>query len=230
MTSSKSTSEVPAFPLVYWIPLAFIVLIGTLAVFETTQLDIVLQDHFYDFTAKRWMFEDGDSLPKMLFYNGPKVLFGVMAAGLIVALIAGWKWERKRIVAVFLCCASLPIVIGVLKNATDVYFPSQVKRYGGKKPYVRLFEPYPEAFLAARSGTGHGFPAAHASGGFALMGLGYLAASRRSRRITIAVGFVLGWTLGMYQTAHGMHYVSHTLVTCGIAFLLIPLPGKVLRL
>lgn len=230
MISSANASKATTFPLRLWLPLALLILGGTLALFETSGLDLAIQDRFYDFTAKRWIIGEDDALPRVLFYQGPKVLFVALAVGLIAALIRGWKWERKRIVAVIVSLASLPIAVSVLKDATDVYFPSQVRRYGGNKPYARLFDAYPEHFLQVRKGTGHGFPAAHASGGFALMGLAFLARSRKARRICIAVGIALGWVLGLYQMARGMHYMSHTLVSCGLACLIIPLWGRVFRL
>lgn len=68
----------------------------------------------------------------------------------------------------------MPLLVGALKNMTDVHFPGQTRRYGGKFPHGRLLDPYPARFLAKRYGKGHGFPAAHASGGFALPGLAFL--------------------------------------------------------
>ena len=69
---------------------------------------------------------------------------------------------------------------------------------------------------------GRGFPAGHASGGFALVALAGLAATRRSRRIALAIGLALGTMMGIYQMLKGAHYLSHTLITalfCWIVFL-----------
>ncbi|MDR2512737.1 MAG: phosphatase PAP2 family protein, partial [Puniceicoccales bacterium] len=72
------------------------------------------------------------------------------------------------------------------------------------------------------------FPAAHASGGFALMALAMLARNRRNQILLVTLGITLGWAMGFYQMLRGAHYLSHTLVTWCIAALIITLLAKLL--
>jgi len=71
---------------------------------------------------------------------------------------------------------------------------------------------------------GRCFPAGHASGGYALFSLAGLATSRRGRWIGVSIGLVVGGAMGGYQMLKGAHYLSHTVVTvfvCWIVFLLL---------
>ncbi|MFT5110556.1 MAG: membrane-associated PAP2 superfamily phosphatase, partial [Pseudoalteromonas tetraodonis] len=68
---------------------------------------------------------------------------------------------------------------------------------------------------------GHGFPAGHASGGFALMGLCVFGRTRRGITLGVAAGLSLGWILGSYQMLNGNHYLSHTVVTNLLAGILV---------
>ena len=83
-------------------------------------------------------------------------------------------------------------------------------------PYVKVCSPYPENDRPAR--RGRCFPAGHASGGFALLGLIGLARTTRGRWAAFAVAMAAGWAMGVYQMAKGAHYLSHTLVTLLVAW------------
>ncbi|MPN56951.1 hypothetical protein SDC9_204644 [bioreactor metagenome] len=100
-----------------------------------------------------------------------------------------------------------------------MYWPDQLERYGGDKPYVKVFESYPEGYHPTK--RGYGFPAGHASGGFALLSLWFAFETRRGRLLGLSAGLALGWTMGLYQMAKGAHFLSHTLVTMFGAWLMI---------
>jgi membrane-associated PAP2 superfamily phosphatase len=108
---------------------------------------------------------------------------------------------------------------------TGVYCPCEIERYGGEMPYVRLFETVPPEIVAVK--RGRCFPAAHASGGFALMAFAF-AGARRLRNAWWGLGW--GWILGLYQMARGVHYLSHTVVSMLVAWVLILLIARLFRL
>jgi membrane-associated PAP2 superfamily phosphatase len=112
----------------------------------------------------------------------------------------------------------VPLLIGQLKDVTNVFCPRQNRRYGGDVPYVRVFERYPEGDRPARRGKC--FPAGHASGGFALIGLLWLRRSRWWRAGAIAAAMLVGWAMGTYQMLNGSHFLSHTITTMFIAVIL----------
>jgi membrane-associated PAP2 superfamily phosphatase len=209
-------------------------LAATLALFELTPLDLWVQDHFYDFSTRRWLVDGSDPLLRTLFYNGPKILLIAFAVAL-AALIAGparWRTAlgpqavagRRALAVVLATLVAGPVLIGIGKATTDIFCPSEIHRYGGDVPYVRVFECYPPGQRPAR--RGRCFPAGHASGGFALLSLACLSSTRRGQLIGLSIGVGLGSLMGVYQMLKGAHYLSHTLLTALISWLLVLLWQK----
>ena len=128
-------------------------LAATLVLYEFTPLDLRLQDLLYDFTNRRWLVDARDPVWRVLFYTGPKQVIVVFGLALL-ALALG------------------PSLTAIGKEYSNVFCPSEIRRYGGDVRYVKLCEPFPADDRPAR--RGHCFPAGHCSGGFALLGLGWL--------------------------------------------------------
>jgi len=200
---------------------------ATFALFEFTSLDLWVQDRCYDFAARRWLVDGQAPLPRALFYEGPKAALIVLGVLLLALALAPARWraalrlpasaDRRALLVVVATLATGPALIGIGKSVTNVFCPSEVVRYGGDVPYVRLIECYPPGQQPAR--RGHCFPAGHASGGFALASLAGLARSRRGQLGGLAAGVALGGAMGLYQMLKGAHYLSHTLVTALVAWL-----------
>ena len=55
---------------------------------EFTELDLALQDHFYNFETRRWVVDEKAPLGRLVFYNGPKALVWIFALTTL-ALAAG---------------------------------------------------------------------------------------------------------------------------------------------
>jgi membrane-associated PAP2 superfamily phosphatase len=203
---------------------AVVLLGGVIALFETTRLDLALQDHFFNFTTRRWRVDAADPRWRVLFYTGPKAAIIALAVA-VAALAFGprrwrarWSVQRGDLVVALLTLASVPALIGLGKNVTNVFCPSEIRRYGGDVPYVGLCSAYPEDDQPGR--RGHCFPAGHASGGFALFGLAWVRRSRRGWWAGVALGLGAGGAMGLYQMLKGAHYLSHTLVTMLVAWIL----------
>jgi membrane-associated PAP2 superfamily phosphatase len=207
-------------------------LLLALVVFETTPADLLVQDLFYA-PGRGWLVDRKAPMPAFFFYDGPKVVFAVFIAVLLGCLTVPARWFprrpfSRRTAAFLLACIGLvPGTVGLLKATTGVFYPYQVERYGGTRPYRNLVHSIPYVPGQAR---GHGFPAGHASGGFALLGLHFAFRGRRARWVGLATGFVVGWTLGLYQMLKGAHYLSHTVVTMLLAWLIIVLLARLFRL
>jgi membrane-associated PAP2 superfamily phosphatase len=204
---------------------AVALLAGMIALFEFTPLDLALQDRCFDFAGGHWRVDATDPLGRAIFYNGPKALIIAVGVALAVLGLGPERWRRRLgcarqdVAVAFLALASVPALIGLGKNVTNVFCPSEIRRYGGDVPYVALCSPYPEDDRPAR--RGHCFPAGHASGGFALLGLAWLRRSRRGWWTGMALGLGVGWAMGLYQMLKGAHYLSHTLVTMLVAWILV---------
>ncbi len=207
---------------------AVILLLGIICVFELSSIDLIVQDYFYDFTQKSWMVNAKSFGPRLLFYTATK--FFVMLVSLVLLLSALstkfmlWVFRnRLRRVDVLVALATLaiaPSLVAWSKATTNVHCPYDLHRYHGAMPYAKVFEKYPPH--QKPKVPGRGFPAGHASGGFALMSLAGMACTRRGRWIGFSIGISLGTIMGVYQMFKGAHFLSHTLVTavfCWIVFL-----------
>ena len=205
-----------------------LLLVLTFVVFETTSLDLLVQDRFYD-PVRGWCIDRDARLPKLVFYDGPKVLIGVIGAFLLLCVAvpasraAKLPFSRREALFLLVCIGLIPLTAGVLKKTTGVFGPWKISRYGGEQPYRTLFESMPHVPGRAR---GRGFPAAHCSGAFALMGLYFVGKGRRARWAGLTCGLAAGWAVGIYQMLKGVHYLSHTVVTMILAWLLVQLLAR----
>ena len=205
-----------------------LLLVLTLAVFESTSLDLFVQDRLYD-SVHGWVVDRNAPLPKLIFYNAPKfVMAGVSAILLLWIAVPASKsarlpFSRREAVFLFVCLGLVPITVWALKKSTGVFGPWNVVRYGGLQPYRTLFHAIP--FVAGQA-RGRGFPAAHCSGAFALMALYFVGKGRTARRFGFACGLVAGWIVGVYQILKGAHYLSHTVVTMILAWLIVQLLAR----
>lgn len=202
-----------------WGPLAVIPVM--LLILEPSGWDVWLQDFLWDASGERhWIVDAHAEGTRLLFYRLPRLVITVVGLAALAAWIAGFlipflrPW-RRQFLFFALAVALVPGVTGLLKAVTNVHCPSQLTRYGGDQAYdgfaARLFEP------VVTTTRGRCFPAGHASGGYALLALGWSAATRRGRMIGWMTGLAVGSVLGAYQMAKGVHFMSHTLATLLLA-------------
>lgn len=192
---------------------------------ESTGIDLRVQDYFYNYATHSWLVDAHAPIPRWVFYTGPKALIWVIALAILTVAIFYKKFPpmkipRRDLIIAVLTIATAPALVALGKATTDTFTPAQIRRYGGEVPYVKVIEHYPVSDRPAK--RGRAFPAGHASGGFALLSLAGLAATRRGRTIGISIGLTFGTAMGVYQMLKGAHYLSHTLFTaifCWIVFL-----------
>ena len=111
-------------------------------------------------------------------------------------------------------------VVALLKGISATSCPWDLSEYGGMTPYV------PHWSAISDGGPGHCFPAGHASSGFAFFG-GFFAF--RGETPALARGWLgaataAGLVLGIGQQLRGAHFMSHTLWSgwlCWLVALLI---------
>ena len=202
---------------------AIALLVGLLVVFEALPIDLRVQDLFFDFTTGRWLVDGQQPLGRLLWYNGPKAVIILVALALLVLALGPRTWRdrarfgRRELSVAVLTLVSVPFLAGLGKATTNTFCPSEVRRYGGDVPYVKLLSSYPAEDRPPR--RGRGFPAGHASGGFALVALAWLRPGRRWRVAGIGLALGVGWWMGTYQMLKGAHYLSHTLATMLLAWI-----------
>ncbi len=201
-----------------------IILVVTIVFFELTGIDIRLQDHLFNFDHQQWLLDRNDRLWKFLFYDGIKRLF----IGCILLLVLALLFFRKRalirrnlrgLIIVCLSAITVPLVVGLLKDHTNVPCPRNLVHYGGDYPYVTVLTPYPEDFDQEKKIRC--YPAGHASGGFSLLSLAFLFGTRKKQALALAGVMLVGWSTGIYKMLIGDHFLSHTVVTMILAWLII---------
>jgi len=204
---------------------AVVITAAVLVCFEITPVDLALQDVFFNFSTGEWWIDQHEPVGRALFYTGPKVVIILIFLGVIAVICAPSRWlnghamRRRDAIIAAVTLATIPVLAGNGKGWTNVFCPSQIRRYGGDVPYVRVFETYPANDRPAR--RGHCFPAGHCSGGFALIGLAWLRRSRRWQRNWFIATLVAGWTMGLYQMFKGAHFLSHTVATMLLAWIVV---------
>lgn len=189
-----------------------LVIFVTVLFFEYSDVDNYFQSFFFNSTTKTWYYDQHD-WAWWVFYKSKIaiVLFGVFLIGLSI------KRPSQRKLILMGAIALVPLTVAIVKKYSNIYCPYALELYGGDKPYVRLFGEY-EVLLEK---PGRCFPAGHASGGFAFMALYYYYRERSKKLIGLFVGIALGLIMGMYQIARGHHFLSDTLVTMELAWLVI---------
>ncbi|MNQ31569.1 PAP2 superfamily protein [compost metagenome] len=127
-----------------------------------------------------------------------------------VASVLRFTTDHRRdfwfVVLAFALCTG---VIHFLKAHTSVYCPIETTLYGGKIAHMEWFNNFQ---LFKEAGDGRCWPGGHASGGFTLLAL-YFVARRYQWRYSQAIlwgSLLLGFIFGTTRVLQGWHYMSHT--------------------
>ena len=201
--------------------------------FEFTNIDIFVQEFFYDEVTQKWLLShQKGSLLDTLFYTGIKkaiIIFGVFILSLYLYSFKDsaqtLKEYRSGLLIVWLSIAMVPLIVGAIKAVSNVPCPYDCKYFGGEYPYIRVLDTIPQEIVKKFKC----YPAGHASGGFALMSLFFLFKERRNRFIALGIAMLIGWSMGLYKMLIGHHYLSHTVITMILAWLLILVIYKIVK-
>jgi membrane-associated PAP2 superfamily phosphatase len=201
-------------------PLSAFVAVALL--FAKTRIDLTIANAlFFDASSNHWRGAGNWWIDDVVHTGGRWLVRAVvlLAAVQWAASFLGGSLRGLRRPAGYLAVAVLSTVavVGLLKTLTNVDCPWDLQTFGGRFPYVQLFDARPAELREAQC-----FPAAHASSGYALMAL-YFLAYERSRRLAIiglAAGLSLGLAFGIAQQARGAHFVSHDLWSAFLAWII----------
>lgn len=154
-----------------------------------------------------------------VMHAGARNLSWLLVIGLFVAI----RWPvgllrqlatRERVQLALTVLASV-LAVSLIKHGSDTSCPWDLKEFGGVARYVSHW-----SWGVADGGAGGCFPAGHASAAFAYLG-GYFVLRRVSLRaalIWLGTAAVAGLALGLSQQWRGAHYMSHTLWTAWICW------------
>lgn len=203
-----------------------ILLVATLVLFDVTPTDLWVQHHFFSVAFHKWYWDGSEPLKRFFLYDGLKAFLIAFASALTLCLL--FLKDRplihsysRGIRIVLISLILVPASVSELKATTNVACPRALTEFGGTLPYVPLFEHYPPQHQPHN--RQRCFPAGHASGGFALMSLFFLLKSRRNQTLALSLATILGWAMGNYKMLIGDHFVSHTIISMLLAWILINL-------
>ncbi|MCK9473478.1 phosphatase PAP2 family protein [Sulfurimonas sp.] len=208
-------------------------LVSLFFLFEFTNIDIFVQNYFYDATTQKWLLShQRGSWLDILFYTGIKkaiIVFGVLILFLYLYSFKNsakiLKEYQRRLLIVLLSLIIIPIFVGLLKAYSNVPCPCDFTYFGGDYPYIRVVDSMPQGIFKKFKC----FPAGHASGGFALMSLFFLFKERKNRFIALSSAIIIGSSMGVYKMLIGHHYLSHTIITMILAWFLILVIYKIVK-
>jgi membrane-associated PAP2 superfamily phosphatase len=200
------------------VALPLIVAVIVLTVLETTGIDLWVADRWYASEGFDWVLRSHWLTYDVIHHYG-KVMIITLGLILLVLLVTSFRSPRLRswrapLGYLLTCMVLLPVLITWCKHFSHAPCPWDMVRYRGDIPYQHNF-----SYGWGASGTGHCFPAGHASGGFALVALyfavyGYV---RRPARFLLP-GIAVGSVFALGQEARGAHFLSHDLWTVTICW------------
>ena len=204
-------------------------LIAVITLFEFTELDIFVQNFFYNFETKSWIIDKNEPILKFFFYDGFKLLIIIFGVAILFSLIFLKRNRliqeyRKGLIIVLLSGIFVPLIIGSLKDITNTPCPCNIVHFNGVYPENKVFEHYPKDFV--QKSKVKCWPAGHASGGFALMALFFLFKTPKNQKRALIGALIIGWSIGTYKMLLGDHFISHTIITMLMAWLIILLIVK----
>ncbi len=190
-----------------------------LGAFETTTLDVRIENIFYDSAAKTFPYRI-HYLFETVIHDFGRLSIIALAAALVGSVLASYRWPALRVwrrgfLYAALCLAAAPVLVAQIKHNSVIHCPRDLVLYGDDQPYIRLFDPVPDGVE-----PGHCWPGGHSSGGFAIMSLYFVFRRRRPRLAAawLAGGFLYGFGLGFGRVVQGAHFVSHNLWAAAICW------------
>lgn len=153
-----------------------------------------------------------------VMHQGAKALSWLVVLGLSLAVV--WpvgplrRLEMMRRVEITVLALAAALAVALLKSASYTSCPWDLQEFGGIARHVSHW------MLTPDGGPGRCFPAGHASHGFCFFGLWLVLREGQPRVAALALTLTLlaGFALGLAQQLRGAHFMSHTLWTAWICW------------
>jgi len=208
-----------------------IILIFTIIFFGISNLDYVVQDNFYNFNTHSWILNKTTQPYRIIFYDGIKkilILFVLLLLFIVIFFRQNHiiKEYYKNILLVILSAILVPVIVGGLKKSTNMPCPKNEIHYGGNIIRTSVWQGYAKPYSDMPKIAC--WPAGHASGGFALLSLFFLFKTRRKKYIALISALIIGWSMAIYKIVIGDHFLSHTIITMLLAWLIILIIKKII--
>ena len=214
-----------------------VIALGLFLAFDMTRLDLLISDALYDTTTHEFVMGH-NKLFENLTHRWPRIIPNWTGEAAVIGALLSFLWPRLRAekharlrasleryhVARFLrwvtrhrrdllfVVFAFSITTGFIhyfKSHTSVFCPVETTLYGGTEQKKEWFENFS---LLHEAGKGRCWPGGHASGGFTLLALYFVALRYRWRhaRKLLALTLMLGMVYGTTRIFQGWHFMSHT--------------------
>lgn len=210
---------------------------ATFVLFDLTSLDELISNALY-YPAHAFPFAH-DRLFENITHRWARVIPNWTGAAAIIGLLLSFIWPmlqarsegrgvgrlerwgiarwlrtallyRKDFLFITVALAVTTGAIHFLKSHTGVFCPVETTLYGGLHDRKEWFENFS---LLHTAGAGRCWPGGHASGGFAMVALYFVACRHRwpHARMVLFASLALGALYGTTRVLQGWHFMSHTL-------------------
>jgi membrane-associated PAP2 superfamily phosphatase len=206
----------------FWRTIAWVtlVILGLLLALEATRIDLWLAKLSFDEATRSFPLRE-DFVTTRIAHDGVK--FASVAVFVWIA-VGVWRPigplrrldQRSRVLLMVSVLACL-VSVALLKRTSALHCPWGLSMFGGSAPYLRLFETVPTGWV--RGGC---FPAGHALSAFAYIGgfFAFRAAAPRIAWIWLGAVLLVGLFAGISQQLRGAHFLSHTLWTVWLCWII----------
>lgn len=191
-------------------------------VYPATGWDDAVERWYYDPVSRSFPLRDVIWMTAGM-HTGLKlamIAIGVAVFGAWVATFfnAELRRERGRLAWIWLAMLVASQFIALLKSQSIHHCPWDIADYGGYAPHLALFDRLPAGITPGRC-----FPGGHASAGFMLMALYFGLRHDRPRwaHASLLGALLLGGSMGWSQAMRGAHFVSHTLWSAWVVWLVL---------
>ena len=194
----------------------------TLALIHYSNLDLKFQSLFFISEGNQWLVSRDDLELKFWFYKLPKYLIGTYGV-CIIFWLSKLKFDnhnielQKKLLFLVIALILTPVVVAILKHYSPIYCPNFAKEFGGGSSYISPLDIFNYDVFFGNMGKCS--PAGHASGGFALISLYFVMPTRHLKLASLSISLAIGSIMGLYQIAKGTHYLSDTIITLALAYL-----------
>jgi membrane-associated PAP2 superfamily phosphatase len=167
-------------------------------------------------------------LPSSVLHEG-----GRLVSWGLVLVLTGMVWwpvgaftriDASRRVQLVVSVFAAVLVVSALKASSSTSCPWDLAVFGRAARHVSHWD-----WQTPDGGSGHCFPAGHASAGFAFLG-GYFAFAGQAPGVArgwLLGALIAGLAFGIAQQMRGAHFMSHTLWTAWLCWLVASLVDRV---
>ncbi|OEO24883.1 phosphatidic acid phosphatase [Pseudomonas sp. J237] len=218
-----------------WLPLLCAVAI--FVIFDMTNIDVAISNWFYDPATHSFVLQHSVLFEKAT-HKWPRIIPNWTGEFAIIGSLLSFVWpllskgqhpkmlgtlqrfklagplrwfaeHRRDLLFIVVSFAITTGFIHYFKSHTSIYCPVETTLYGGLQAKMEWYENFT---LLNKAGDGRCWPGGHASGGFTMLALYFVARRYRWQHAYKLLGAImlLGFIFGTTRVFQGWHYMSHT--------------------